>query len=131
MPRVVKDPGCDGHAPVAATAEYTLAVDLYDQIMTHQAVRRRHQHITSRIFHNAGHAHALFHVLSVYWLSTAGYNLEVNDDDLFLKNAGDVVRRFRNHPSIAVWNPRNEGFAPEYIEQKLASMIASDDGTRL
>ncbi len=53
------------HAPVAATAEYTLAVDLYDQIMTHQAVRRRHQHITSRIFHNAGHAHALLHVLSV------------------------------------------------------------------
>ena len=70
-------------------------------------------------------------VFNDFWLSTAGYNLEVNDDDLFLKNAGDVVRRFRNHPSIAVWNPRNEGFAPEYIERKLASMIASDDGTRL
>ena len=28
-------------------------------------------------------------VFNDFWLSTAGYNLEVNDDDLFLKNADD------------------------------------------
>ena len=69
-------------------------------------------------------------VFNDFWLSTQGYNLPVNDDDLFLRNAEDVVRRFRNHPSIAVWNPRNEGFAPKYIEEGLAKMIASVDGTR-
>ena len=69
-------------------------------------------------------------VFNDFWLSTQGYNLPVNDDDLFLRNAEDVVLRFRNHPSIAVWNPRNEGFAPEYIERALARMIAAKDGTR-
>lgn len=65
-----------------------------------------------------------------FWLTTQGYNLGVNDDELFLSNARDVVLRFRNHPSIAIWNPRNEGFAPEYIEEKLNAFIAKADGTR-
>ena len=69
-------------------------------------------------------------VFNDFWLSTQGYNMPVNDDDLFLRNAEDVVKRFRNHPSIAIWNPRNEGFAPEYIEKRLAEMIARVDGTR-
>lgn len=69
-------------------------------------------------------------VFNDFWLSTQGYNMTVNDDDLFLQNAEDVVVRFRNHPSIALWNPRNEGFAPAYIEENLAKMIAEKDGTR-
>ena len=69
-------------------------------------------------------------VFNDFWLSTQGYNMPINDDNLFLRNAEDVVVRFRNHPSIAVWNPRNEGFAPVYIEEHLAKMIAEKDGTR-
>jgi len=69
-------------------------------------------------------------VFNDFWLSTQGYNLDVLDDDLFLKNAEDVVVRFRNHPSIAIWNPRNEGYATAYIEEGLAKMIAEKDGTR-
>jgi hypothetical protein len=69
-------------------------------------------------------------VFNDFWLSTEGYNLGVNDDDLFLRNAKDVVDRFRNHPCIAIWNPRNEGFAPPYIEEHLNRMIAEEDGTR-
>jgi hypothetical protein len=66
-----------------------------------------------------------------FWLTTQGYNLGINDDNLFLDNARDVIIRFRNHPSIAVWNPRNEGYAPDYIEEHLAGFVAKDDGTRL
>ncbi|WP_321335427.1 sugar-binding domain-containing protein [uncultured Bacteroides sp.] len=69
-------------------------------------------------------------VFNDFWLTTEGYNLGINDDNLFLENAKDVVLRYRNHPSIAVWNPRNEGFAPAYIEEKLSAMIAKEDGTR-
>ena len=65
-----------------------------------------------------------------FWLSTQGYNLDVKDDSLFLNNAEDVIKRFRNHPSIAIWCPRNEGYAPEAIEHKLADMVARYDGTR-
>lgn len=65
-----------------------------------------------------------------FWLSTQYYNLNVKDDSLFLANAENVIKRFRNHPSIAIWCPRNEGYAPEGIENKLANIVAKDDGTR-
>ncbi|MBV5315011.1 MAG: hypothetical protein JZU47_17035 [Prolixibacteraceae bacterium] len=65
-----------------------------------------------------------------FWLSTEGYNLDVNDNDLFMANATDVVRRFRNHPSIAIWCPRNEGYATVQLESRLQQLIANEDGTR-
>lgn len=65
-----------------------------------------------------------------FWMSTEGYNLEPNDEALFMNCATDVVRRFRNHPSIVVWCPRNEGYAPETLERSLAEMICKEDGTR-
>ena len=65
-----------------------------------------------------------------FWLSTEGYNLPVNDNALFMANATEVVKRFRNHASIAVWCPRNEGYAPVQLESQLQSLIANEDGTR-
>ncbi len=66
-----------------------------------------------------------------FWLSTEGYNLNVNDNNLFVANAAEVIKRFRNHPSLAIWCPRNEGYAPLQIEPQLQSLIAAEDGTRL
>ena len=66
-----------------------------------------------------------------FWMSTEGYNLQPADEPLFMANVADVVRRFRNHPSIAVWCPRNEGYAPESLEKQLTTLIATEDGTRL
>ncbi|WP_159102756.1 beta-mannosidase [Marinilabilia salmonicolor] len=65
-----------------------------------------------------------------FWLSTEGYNLNVNDYDLFMENATDVVKRYRNHPSIVVWCPRNEGFAPEKLEKRIIKMISEEDESR-
>ncbi len=65
-----------------------------------------------------------------FWLSTEGYNLNVNDSRLFLDNAREVIRRFRNHPSIAIWCPRNEGYAPAELEDSLAYLVVHEDGTR-
>lgn len=63
-------------------------------------------------------------------ISTEGYNLEPLDYDLFLANAQDVVLRFRNHPSIAIWCPRNEGYAPDILEEGFQKIISMTDGTR-
>jgi len=65
-----------------------------------------------------------------FWISTEGFNMNPLDDRLFLNNSLDMIRRYRNHASIALWCPRNEGYAPEGIENDLAAQIAKEDGTR-
>jgi hypothetical protein len=65
-----------------------------------------------------------------FWISTEGFNLNPADDKLFLENSLDVIKRYRNHASIAIWCPRNEGYAPLGIENNLAEQIAREDGTR-
>ena len=65
-----------------------------------------------------------------FWISTEGFNLDPLDEDLFMRNATDVVRRFGNHPSIVMWCPRNEGYATETLERRLSAMIHKEDATR-
>lgn len=64
-----------------------------------------------------------------FWITTDD-TVEPKDQALFLRNATDAVRRFRNHPSIAVWCPRNEGFAPKGLSVPLTAMLAKEDPTR-
>ena len=66
-----------------------------------------------------------------FWYSTEGFNLEPADKDLFMDNVRDVLTRFHNHPSIAVWCPRNEGYARPELEKELTRATSEIDGTRL
>lgn len=66
-----------------------------------------------------------------FWYSTEGFNLEPTDTGLFMDNVRDVLTRFRNHPSIAVWCPRNEGYARPELEKELTRATSEVDGTRL
>ena len=56
-----------------------------------------------------------------------------NPDDIptYLANVKDKVVRFRNHPSIAVWCARNEGYPPKSLDDELKKMMAELDPTRL
>jgi mannosylglycoprotein endo-beta-mannosidase len=56
-----------------------------------------------------------------------------NPDDIptYLANVTDKVVRFRNHPSIAVWCARNEGYPPQSLDDTLKKMMAELDPTRL
>ncbi|HWW76506.1 MAG TPA: glycoside hydrolase family 2 TIM barrel-domain containing protein, partial [Pyrinomonadaceae bacterium] len=65
-----------------------------------------------------------------FWLSTQDWNLEPTDTALFLSNAREVVTRFRNHPSVAVWCGRNEGVPPPAINEGLDELVRALDGTR-
>lgn len=65
-----------------------------------------------------------------FMMSTQTFNLEPLDHKLFLDNVEDIIRRFRNHPSIAVWCPRNEGYAPPKLEDGFQKIIMKEDGTR-
>ncbi len=65
-----------------------------------------------------------------FWYSTQGYNLEPNDHALFLANIRETARRYRNHPSLAIWCPRNEGWANDILEPQIAALLAREDPTR-
>lgn len=69
-------------------------------------------------------------VFNDFWMSTEGYNLEPLDFGLFEYNVKETVLRHRNHPSIALWCPRNEGFAPAELEQSITATLARTDGSR-
>ncbi len=53
------------------------------------------------------------------------------DLDTYLTNARDKIVRFRNHPSIAIWCGRNEGFPPPNINDGLIKLMAELEPTRL
>jgi hypothetical protein len=65
-----------------------------------------------------------------FWLSTENYNAEPDDPSLFVDNARDVVRRYRNYPSIVVWCGRNEGVPPPALNDMMIDMLRGEDGTR-
>jgi hypothetical protein len=56
-----------------------------------------------------------------------------NPTDLptYLANVREKIVRFRNHPSIAVWCARNEGFPPKEIDDALRVMMAELEPMRM
>jgi hypothetical protein len=84
---------------------------------------------TEEVFYELADEYGLL-VWNDFWLSTQDWNLEPEDPALFLANAREVVLRFRNHPSIAVWCGRNEGVPPPSINEGLDKLLRGLDGTR-
>jgi len=84
---------------------------------------------TEEVFYDLADEYGLL-VLNDFWASTQDFQVEPQDPQLFLQNAADVIRRYRNHPSIAVWFGRNEGVPQPIINEGLANLVAALDGTR-
>ena len=53
------------------------------------------------------------------------------DIPTYIANVRDKILRYRNHPSIAVWCARNEGYPPPEIDQQLRTLMAELEPTRL
>ena len=53
------------------------------------------------------------------------------DLDTYIANVREKILRFRNHPSIAVWCARNEGYPPKQIDDRLRVLMAELEPTRL
>jgi hypothetical protein len=83
---------------------------------------------TEELFYELADEYGLL-VWNDFWITTDD-TVDPNDHQLFFQNARDAVRRFRTHPSIAIWCPRNEGYAPKGLESLLNTMIAEEDPTR-
>jgi hypothetical protein len=53
-----------------------------------------------------------------------------DDVDAYIANVRDKILRFRNHPSIAIWCARNEGFPPKEIDTQIRALLAELDPMR-
>lgn len=84
---------------------------------------------TEETFYDLADEYGLL-VWNDFWASTQDYNVEPEDPALFLENARDTIKRFRNHPSIAVWCGRNEGVPQPVLNEGLDELIRTLDGTR-
>jgi hypothetical protein len=84
---------------------------------------------TEDVFYDLADEYGLL-VLNDFWASTQDYQLEPQDVPLFLKNAADVISRYRNHPSIALWFGRNEGVPQPILNEGLEGLVHDLDGTR-
>ena len=84
---------------------------------------------TEDVFYDLADEYGML-ILNDFWESTQDYQNEAQDPQLFLDNAADVIRRYRNHPSIAVWFGRNEGVPQPIINEGLNALVLSLDGTR-
>ena len=65
-----------------------------------------------------------------FWTSTQNWSLQPGDLHLWLANAEDTIKRFRNHPSIVLWCGRNQGVPPPRLNEGLDSLVLRHDGTR-
>lgn len=84
---------------------------------------------TEDVFYDLADEYGLL-ILNDFWESTQDYNLEAQDPALFLANAADVISRYRNHPSIALWFGRNEGVPQPILNEGLEKLVHDLDGTR-
>jgi hypothetical protein len=53
-----------------------------------------------------------------------------SDLDTYMANVRDKILHYRNHPAIAVWCARNEGFPPKEIDDRLRVLMAELEPTR-
>ncbi len=85
---------------------------------------------TEEVFYELADEYGLL-IWNDLWMSTENWNLDPWDNQLFLNNTRDVICRYRNHPSIALWCGRNEGNPPMALDDSLHTLQAKLDGTRI
>ncbi|WBO21281.1 glycosyl hydrolase 2 galactose-binding domain-containing protein [Sphingomonas abietis] len=84
---------------------------------------------TEDVFYDLADEYGML-ILNDFWESTQDYQNEAENPDLLLKNAADVIARYRNHPSIALWFGRNEGVPQPIVNEGLDHLVQTLDGTR-
>jgi Exo-beta-D-glucosaminidase Ig-fold domain/Concanavalin A-like lectin/glucanases superfamily/Glycosyl hydrolases family 2/Glycosyl hydrolases family 2, TIM barrel domain len=84
---------------------------------------------TEEVFYDLADEYGML-VWNDFWESTQNYNIEAEDPALFLANASDTIKHFRNHPSIVLWCGRNEGVPQPILNLGLEKLVRTLDGTR-
>lgn len=65
-----------------------------------------------------------------FWLANPSDGPNPTDDEMFMANARDKIRRIRSHPSLVLYCGRNEGMPPKGLVTVLPAAVDELDGTR-
>ena len=102
--------------------EYDIAVGYHADM--HFTMIRDWVGMTShRAFYDACDRHGIM-IWQDFWLANPWDGPDPENEEMFCETATRYVRRVRNHPSIAIYVGRNEGYPPEGIEKHLEATVA-------
>lgn len=102
--------------------EYDIAVD-YHRDMNFTMIRNWVGQTGDEEFYEACDRHGIM-VWQDFWLANPSDGPDPQDEQMFLMNAKDYVYRIRQHPCIALYCGRNEGFPPASLNEPLKATVA-------
>ena len=59
-----------------------------------------------------------------FWLANPWDGPDPADDEMFIRNVEDYVRRIRNHASVGLYCGRNEGYPPSTLDDPIREVLA-------
>ena len=104
--------------------EYDAAV-AYHADMNFTMIRNWVGQTGDREFFEACDRHGVM-IWQDFWLANPWDGPDPDDNAMFMANARDFVRRIRNHPSIALYCGRNEGYPPAVLDEGLRALVAEE-----
>ena len=84
---------------------------------------------TEEVFYDLADEYGML-ILNDFWESTQEYKSRRRTRRCSCAMRADVIARYRNHPSIAVWFGRNEGVPQPILNEGLDGSSSTLDGTR-
>ncbi|MDR1556723.1 MAG: discoidin domain-containing protein [Tannerellaceae bacterium] len=101
--------------------EYDIAV-AYHADMNFTMIRNWVGQIGDEEFYEACDRHGIM-VWQDFWLANPVDGPNPYDNDLFIANAEDFVKRIRNHPSVGIYVGRNEGNPPQILDDAIRRLV--------
>ena len=114
--------GFDEHNLCYRSREYLTAV-AYHRDMHCTMIRNWVGMIGDEAFYEACDSLGMM-IWQDFWLANPADGPDPYDEDLFLRNARDYVRRIRRYAAIGLYCGRNEGFPPEGIDRGLRACVS-------
>ena len=102
--------------------EYDIAV-AYHADMNFTMIRNWVGQTGDDEFYEACDRHGIM-VWQDFWLANPVDGPNPYDPGMFMDNAEDMIKRIRNHPSMAIYVGRNEGNPPEVLDTALRALVA-------
>jgi len=101
--------------------EYETAV-AYHADMNYTMIRDWVGQTGDEEFYEACDRHGIM-VWQDFWLANPWDGPDPDNNSMFMKNAEDYVRKIRNHPSLAIYVGRNEGYPPKELNDALENLV--------